>query len=82
MSQDSERDLQEVDEWDAGILGCGALLLALRRRLRGMPGRVLKVVVRDAGARADLPAFCRMTGNQLVKTDPASFAYWIRARQP
>ncbi|HEX7126085.1 MAG TPA: sulfurtransferase TusA family protein [Thermodesulfobacteriota bacterium] len=67
-------------EWDAGDLGCGELVLELRRRLRAMPGRVLAVVARDPGAPADLPAWCRMTGHELVRQDPASGRYWIKAR--
>lgn len=57
-----------VDEvWDAGDLGCGELLLELRMRLTRMrPGHVLELVARDPGARADLPAWCRMTGHALI----------------
>lgn len=67
-------------EWDAGDLGCGDLVLALRGRLRDMPGQVLKLVARDPGAVADIPAYCRMTGHQLLHDDPAACAYWIKAR--
>ena len=64
--------------WDAGDLGCGELVLELRIRLQAMPGRVLKLVATDAGAPEDVPAYCRMTGNVLVRQDIP--AYWIRAR--
>lgn len=67
-------------EWDANSLGCGTLLIALKVRLRRMPGKVLKVVARDSGAKADIPAFCRMTGNELLRTDAATSTYWIRAK--
>jgi tRNA 2-thiouridine synthesizing protein A len=54
-------------EWDAGDLGCGELALGLRVRLEAMsPGRVLKLIARDPGARADIPAWCRLTGHALV----------------
>ena len=54
-------------EWNAGELGCGELVLELRRRLDEMaPGQVLKLTALDAGAPADLPAWCRMTGHTLV----------------
>ena len=54
-------------EWDAGDLGCGELVLELRVRLDAMaPGRILKLIARDAGARADIPAWCRLTGHTLV----------------
>ncbi len=64
--------------WDAGDMGCGELVIELRARLRAMPGRVLKLVATDAGAPADIPAYCRMTGHELLEVRPP--AYWIRAR--
>ncbi len=68
------------DEWDADDLGCGELVIHLRNRLRPMPGKVLKLVARDPGAPADIPAYCRMTGHQLLREDLATHSYWIRAR--
>ena len=67
-------------EWDAGDLGCGELVIHLRNRLRAMPGKVLRLTARDPGAPADIPAYCRMTGHELLSQDPAQFTYWIRAR--
>jgi tRNA 2-thiouridine synthesizing protein A len=61
-------------------MGCGELVLHLRMRLRAMPGKVLKVIARDRGAPADLPAYCRMTGHQLIHAQPNTCSYWIRAR--
>ncbi len=53
--------------WDAGDLGCGELLLALRTRMRDLsPGAVLRLSTTDLGAREDLPAWCRMTGHRLL----------------
>jgi tRNA 2-thiouridine synthesizing protein A len=66
--------------WDAGDLGCGDLVLELRGKLRVMPGQVLMLVARDPGASSDIPAYCRMTGHQLLHEDAASAAFWIRAR--
>ena len=54
-------------EWDAGDMGCGELVLELLTRMKAMlPGRVLKLRALDPGAREDLPAWCRMTGHELV----------------
>jgi tRNA 2-thiouridine synthesizing protein A len=54
-------------EWDAGDLGCGELVLELRSRLgRLRPGQVLRLTARDPGAPADIPAWCRLTGQTLV----------------
>ncbi len=70
----------EDDTWDAGGMGCGELVLALRMRLRAMPGRTLKLIANDAGAPEDIPAWCRMTGHELLRAE--AHAYWIRARTP
>lgn len=66
--------------WDAGDLGCGPLVLELRKRLRAMPGGVMKVISLDPGAREDLPAWCRLTRNELLHHDPSTKSFWIRSR--
>ena len=54
-------------QWDAGETGCGQLIVGLRDQLEVLRcGASLKVIARDAGAPADLPAWCRMTGHTLV----------------
>jgi tRNA 2-thiouridine synthesizing protein A len=67
-------------DWNAGHLGCGELVIELRRRLKAMPGGVLRVVALDVSAPADLPAWCRLTSNALVAHDPATHSFWIRSR--
>ena len=67
-------------EWHAGHLGCGPLVLDLRKRLRAMPGGVLKVIALDLGAPEDLPAWCRMTDNKLLRHEPETSSFWIRSR--
>lgn len=67
-------------EWNAGEMSCGDLVLELRRRVREAPGSVIKVTAHDAGAPADLPAWCRMTGHALLAQDAQLKAYWIRAK--
>lgn len=58
----------EADTWDASDMGCGELVMALRGRLNTLPpGAVLKVVATDPAAPEDLPAWCRLTGNPLVR---------------
>jgi tRNA 2-thiouridine synthesizing protein A len=66
--------------WDAGDLSCGPLVLELRKRLKAMPGRVLQVTARDTSAPEDLRAWCRITGNEMVRHDPSREAFWIRSR--
>jgi tRNA 2-thiouridine synthesizing protein A len=54
-------------EWNAGDLGCGDLVLALRGRMEALaPRQILKLTALDPGAPADIPAWCRMTGHALV----------------
>jgi tRNA 2-thiouridine synthesizing protein A len=66
------------DHWDAADMGCGELVLALRQRLRAMPGQVLLLTATDPGAPEDLPAWCRMTGHQLLQAQHPR--YWLQAR--
>lgn len=65
--------------WDAGELGCGELILELKMRMRRLePGQVLRLTARDSGAPADIPAWCGMTGNLLLHTDPTAQLYFIQ----
>ena len=67
-------------DWDAGDLGCGDLVLALKGRLRDVPpGTVFTVRATDPGAILDLPAWCHMTGHEYVAEDPPIF--FIRRRE-
>jgi tRNA 2-thiouridine synthesizing protein A len=67
-------------EWDAGEMGCGELVLLLAGRLRAMrAGEVLKLTALDEGAPEDIPAWCRMTGHNLVSTNHPE--YFIRRRE-
>jgi len=74
-------DASKVDaEWDAGDLGCGELVLELRGRMLALPSDgVLRLIATDAGAPADIPAWCRMTGHALVSSDPP--VYLIRRKE-
>lgn len=66
-------------EWDAGDLGCGELVLDLRRRLSSLaPGALIRVRALDPGAPEDLPSWCRLTGHALVRAAPPD--YWIRRK--
>lgn len=57
-------------EWNAGDLGCGDLVLELRFRLKAMkPKQVLKLTATDPGAPEDIPAWCDLTGNKLLKAE-------------
>jgi tRNA 2-thiouridine synthesizing protein A len=72
---------QADEEWNAGDLGCGELVLELRERIgRLRPGQIIKLIARDPGAPADMPAWCRMTGHTLVSQDHP--VYLIRRERP
>jgi tRNA 2-thiouridine synthesizing protein A len=62
------------DTFDAGDAMCGELVLKLKRRVECLASRqVLKLVTRDPGAKADLPAWCRITGHRLVWSNGTTF---------
>lgn len=68
---------------DGGERGCGDLLLELSRHVRGLaPGSVLRLVTADPGAPADLPAWCRLTGHEMIGTGrhDGRPAYDVRTR--
>lgn len=68
------------DAWDAGGMGCGELVLELMFRLRALrPGALLALTATDPGARHDIPAWCRMTGNPLVRAEHPQ--YLIRRKE-
>lgn len=57
--------------WDAGEMGCGELIIRLKLMMRDelVDGDVLQLIAHDPGAREDLPAWCRLTGNALLEAD-------------
>lgn len=58
------------NSWDAGDTGCGQLVFELYSRVTELnPGETLEVTAHDPGAREDMPAWCRMTGNKLVSSE-------------
>ena len=72
--------MRHDQEWDAGETGCGELLMLLMPRLTSLPpGGILRLTARDAGAPEDLPAWCRLTGHQLVYAQHPE--YWIKKRK-
>jgi len=66
----AEPDLPYVADaaFDGGDLDCGSgLLLLIRRHIDPLrPGRLLELRSREKSVEEDLPAWCRMTGNELV----------------
>ncbi len=62
---------------DAGEASCADLLIRIVRTIRPLPaGSILEVVAYSSSAHHDIPAWCRMTGNPLLRvqsTCPARF---------
>jgi 5-methyltetrahydropteroyltriglutamate--homocysteine methyltransferase len=59
--------------FDGGDLDCGnGLLLMIRSHIDPLPrGGLLEILSTETSVREDLPAWCRMTGNELVSVAPA-----------
>ncbi len=73
-------DDQSLSKWDAGMMGCGELILELKLRLAPLPpGATFTLIARDPGVPEDLPAWCRMTGHRLVSAAPPEFVIQRRA---
>lgn len=52
---------------DLGKKGCGDLAISLMQKMKTVEGgRVLEVRALDPGAPNDIPAWCRMTKNELI----------------
>jgi len=69
MVEDEETKTRPAEaSYDAGDLGCGELLIELRRRILALrPGEVLRVRATDPAAPLDIPAWCFTTGHALVE---------------
>lgn len=71
-----------LHRYDAGDVGCGELVLALRRRLAALaPNDLLHLTATDLGAPEDLPAWCRLTGHRLVRAEHPEYLI-ARREQP
>ena len=52
---------------DLGEAGCGQLVMEIMFAMRDLaPGQTLLVTAYDPAAPADIAAWCRMTGNELL----------------
>lgn len=57
-------------ELDTSGMNCPLPVLKARKALSEMSsGQRLHLIVTDPGAKKDIPAFCKMTGNQLIDTN-------------
>lgn len=67
---------------DGGDQGCGGglLILILQAMKRLESGAVLEIRSTDPGVREDLPAWCRMTGHELLAAQEGELRnrYFVR----
>ncbi len=65
-----ENNMSDFDkELDTSGLNCPLPVLKARKALSEMAiGEKLHLIVTDAGANQDIPAFSKMTGNPLIET--------------
>jgi tRNA 2-thiouridine synthesizing protein A len=76
-----EWDFDEV--YDAVDRGCGDFIMDLRQVMADLPpGTRVMVASRDAGAPAEVPAWCRLTGHTLVDARPPFYLIRKRERRP
>ena len=63
-----------IKHWNAGEAVCGALIVGLKRQFERIgPGEILHVTGASAGAPVDLPAWCRVTGHQLIEAEHPTY---------
>ena len=68
---------------DMGQAGCGDLTPLIRGRMRELQsGQVLEVFSEEPAAHEGIPAWCRLTGNELVgvTTEPTRSRFLIRKK--
>jgi tRNA 2-thiouridine synthesizing protein A len=63
---------------------CPMPILDLRDNIeKAKAGQTLELISDDAGSKADVPAFCRRTGSELLKTwvENGTFHFLIRKKK-
>lgn len=68
MSRERTHPYESQVAFDGGELDCGnGLLLLIRKHIDPLaPGELLEILSRESSVEQDLPAWCRLTGNELV----------------
>jgi tRNA 2-thiouridine synthesizing protein A len=61
-------DWRAESRFDGGDTGCGEILLDLRIHFRPLAaGTRVAILARDEGAPIEVPAWCRLTGHDLLE---------------
>jgi tRNA 2-thiouridine synthesizing protein A len=65
-------------ELDTSGLNCPLPVLKARKALSTLEaGQRLHLIATDPGANKDIPAFCKMTGNQLVQQEEREDTFYF-----
>ncbi len=63
-------------------LNCPLPILRAKKTLKGMSsGQVLEISATDPGSVADMAAFCKQTGNELLSSDSEADVYKFEIRK-
>jgi len=70
------------DEFDGGEESCGRVIVNLYLYTRDQPsGYRILVISRDPGAPVELPAWCRMTQNELTSSQHPYYLITLKPMQ-
>ena len=70
MERPADESSASIPVFDGGDTGCGELLLDLMIFMKKQPaGATIQVRALDPGAPLEIPAWCRLTGNELLSSD-------------
>lgn len=64
-------------------LNCPMPLLKTKKALQGLEsGKIIQIILTDAGSKADIPAMLEKTGDQLLETseDSGIFTFYIKKK--
>lgn len=71
-----------VEVLDAKGLMCPMPIVQLAKKMKAMKvGDELDLISDDVGSKADVPAWCERTGNQLVETKEANGVFTYRIKK-
>jgi len=72
--------MKASEEWNAGSMGCGELLVKLHLRMKSLqPGQIFRLISVDPAAPEEMAAWCRLTGNKLIAANHPE--YWILRKE-
>lgn len=73
---------QVITTIDARGQSCPGPLVSLARALKeARPGDVLELLATDPGSRSDVPAWAKLTGNELLEASEADGVFRYRVRK-